>query len=219
MRSVGEYSPHQLEERILEHWKKEDTFRESIKRRKGAPPFIFVEGPPTANGLPGAHHILARSMKDTFCRYKHMDGFMVKRKGGWDTHGLPVELEVERELNINSKKEIEEYGIEKFNQACRESVFRYEKEWRAMTERMAYWVDMDDPYITLKNDYMESVWWSLKQIWDKGLLYKGHKIIPYCPRCGTALSTHEMAQGYQTVTEPSVYVKFMIEDGSAYFLA
>ena len=219
MREVGEYSPDQLEERILEHWKKEDAFEKSVERRESAPPFIFVEGPPTANGLPGVHHVLARALKDAFCRYKHMDGYLVKRKGGWDTHGLPVELEVEKELNINSKSEIEEYGIEKFNQKCKESVFRYEKEWRLMTERMAFWVDMDDPYITLKKDYIESVWWSLKQIWDKGLLYKGHKIIPYCPRCGTALSTHEMAQGYQSVTEPSVYVKFMTEDGSAYFLA
>lgn len=219
MREVGAYSPNQLEERILEHWKERDTFRESLTRRKDAPPFIFVEGPPTANGSPGVHHVISRAMKDTFCRYKHMDGHLVKRKGGWDTHGLPVELEVEKELNINSKKEIEEYGIEKFNQKCKESVFRYEKEWREMTERMAFWIDMDDPYITLKNEYIESVWWSLKQIWDKGLLYKGHKIIPYCPRCGTALSTHEMAQGYQTITEPSVYVKFMTEDGSAYFLA
>jgi isoleucyl-tRNA synthetase len=219
MREVGEYSPNQLEERILARWKKEDTFRESLRRRKNAPPFIFVEGPPTANGLPGVHHVLARSLKDTFCRYKHMDGHLVERKGGWDTHGLPVELEVEKELNINSKKEIEEYGIEQFNQKCRESVFRYVKDWRELTERMAFWIDMDDPYITLKNEYIESVWWSLKQIWDKGLLYKGHKIIPYCPRCGTALSTHEMAQGYQEVTEPSVYVKFMVEDGSAYFLA
>lgn len=219
MRQVGEYSPNQLEERILEHWKEKDTFRRSLEKREKAPPFIFVEGPPTANGLPGVHHVLSRSMKDTFCRYKHMCGYLVKRKGGWDTHGLPVELEVEKELNINSKNEIEEYGIENFNQKCRESVFRYEKEWRLMTERMAFWVDMDDPYITLKNEYIESVWWSLKQIWDKGLLYQGHKIVPYCPRCGTALSTHEMAQGYQTVTEPSVYVKFMTEDGSAYFLA
>jgi isoleucyl-tRNA synthetase len=219
MKEVGEYSPNQLEERILEHWKENDTFLESLRRREDAPPFIFVEGPPTANGLPGVHHVLARAMKDTFCRYKHMSGYLVKRKGGWDTHGLPVELEVEKELNINSKREIEEYGIERFNQKCKESVFRYEKEWRAMTERMAFWIDMDNPYITLKNEYMESVWWSLKQIWDKGLLYKGHKIIPYCPRCGTALSTHEMAQGYKTVTEPSVYVKFMTEDKSAYFLA
>lgn len=219
MREVGEYSPNQLEERILAYWKEKDAFRESLARRENAPPYIFVEGPPTANGLPGVHHVLARAMKDAFCRYKHMDGFLVERKGGWDTHGLPVELEVEKELNINSKKEIEEYGIENFNQKCKESVFRYEKEWRAMTERMAFWIDMDDPYITLKNEYIESVWWSLKQIWDKGLLYKGHKIIPYCPRCGTALSTHEMAQGYQTITEPSVYVKFMVEDGSAYFLA
>ncbi|MGD2250201.1 MAG: isoleucine--tRNA ligase [Candidatus Methanofastidiosia archaeon] len=219
MRKVSEYSPDQLEERILEYWRKKDAFAESLKRRENAPPFIFVEGPPTANGLPGVHHVLARGMKDAFCRYKHMDGFLVKRKGGWDTHGLPVELEVEKELNINSKKEIEEYGIEQFNQKCKESVFRYEKEWRAMTERMAFWINMDDPYITLKNTYMESVWWSLKQIWENGLLYKGHKIIPYCPRCGTALSTHEMAQGYQNVTEPSVYVKFMTEDGSAYFLA
>ncbi len=219
MREVCEYSPNQLEERILERWKKEDTFRESLRRRENAPPYIFVEGPPTANGLPGVHHIIARALKDTYCRYKHMDGFLVKRKGGWDTHGLPVELEVEKELNINSKTEIEEYGIENFNQKCKESVFRYEKEWRVMTERMGFWIDMDDPYITLKNEYIESVWWSLRQIWDKGLLYKGHKIIPYCPRCGTALSTHEMAQGYQTVTEPSVYVKFMSEDGSFYFLA
>ena len=219
MRDVGAYSPNQLEERILEHWKERDTFRESLARRKDAPPFIFVEGPPTANGSPGVHHVISRAMKDSFCRYKHMNGHLVKRKGGWDTHGLPVELEVEKELNINSKKEIEEYGIEKFNQKCKESVFRYEKEWREMTERMAFWIDMDDPYITLKNEYIESVWWSLKQIWNKGLLYKGHKIIPYCPRCGTALSTHEMAQGYQTITEPSVYVKFMTEDGSAYFLA
>ncbi|MBU7014914.1 MAG: isoleucine--tRNA ligase [Theionarchaea archaeon] len=219
MKEVGEYSPNQLEERTLEYWKKNDTFLESLRRREDAPPFIFVEGPPTANGLPGVHHILARAMKDAFCRYKHMSGYLVKRKGGWDTHGLPVELEVEKELNINSKREIEEYGIEKFNQKCKESVFRYEKEWRAMTERMAFWIDMDNPYITLKNEYMESVWWSLKEIWKKGLLYKGHKIIPYCPRCGTALSTHEMAQGYRTVTEPSVYVKFMTEDKSAYFLA
>jgi isoleucyl-tRNA synthetase len=219
MKEVSEYSANQLEERILEYWKEKDTFRESLRKREGAPPFIFVEGPPTANGLPGVHHVLSRSMKDTFCRYKHMDGYLVNRKGGWDTHGLPVELEVEKELNINSKNEIEEYGIENFNQKCKESVFRYEKEWRLMTERMAFWIDMDDPYITLKNDYMESVWWSLKQIWDKGLLYQGHKIIPYCPRCGTALSTHEMAQGYQSITEPSVYVKFMTEDGSAYFLA
>lgn len=219
MKEVGAYSPNHLEERILAYWKEKDAFRQSLKARENAPPFIFVEGPPTANGLPGVHHVLARAMKDAFCRYKHMDGFLVERKGGWDTHGLPVELEVEKELDINSKKEIEEYGIENFNQKCKESVFRYEKEWRAMTERMAFWIDMDDPYITLKNEYIESVWWSLKQIWDKGLLYKGHKIIPYCPRCGTALSTHEMAQGYQSITEPSVYVKFMVEDGSAYFLA
>ena len=219
MKEVGEYSPNQLEERILAHWKEEDTFGKSLEKRENAPPYIFVEGPPTANGLPGIHHVLARSLKDTFCRYKHMDGFLVERKGGWDTHGLPVELEVEKELNINSKKEIEEYGIENFNKKCKESVFRYVKDWRELTERMAFWIDMDDPYITLKNEYIESVWWSLKQIWDKGLLYKGHKIIPYCPRCGTALSTHEMAQGYQSITEPSVYVKFMTEDGSAYFLA
>jgi len=219
MKEVGEYSPNQLEERILAHWKEEDTFGKSLKKREHAPPYIFVEGPPTANGLPGIHHVLARSLKDAFCRYKHMDGFLVERKGGWDTHGLPVELEVEKELNINSKKEIEEYGIENFNKKCKESVFRYVKDWRELTERMAFWIDMDDPYITLKNEYIESVWWSLKQIWDKGLLYKGHKIIPYCPRCGTALSTHEMAQGYQSITEPSVYVKFMTEDGSAYFLA
>lgn len=192
MRDVGRYVPDELERGLLEFWSAHKTFEESVKKRKGRPSFVFLEGPPTANGMPGVHHVMARTTKDIVCRYKTMKGFYVQRKGGWDTHGLPVELEIEKELGLNSKREIEEYGIERFNRKCRESVFRYEKEWRAMTERMAFWIDMDNPYITLKNEYMESVWWSLRQIWDKGLLYKGHRIVHYCPRCGTALSTHEV---------------------------
>jgi isoleucyl-tRNA synthetase len=197
-----------IENRILEYWQTAKTFERSMEIRKDSKPFIFLEGPPTANGMPGIHHVLARTMKDMVCRYRTMRGFLVKRKGGWDTHGLPVELGVEKQLGISSKKEIEAYGIAPFNQKCKESVFAYEKEWRRMTERMAYWVDLDDPYITLKNDYIESVWWSLKKSWDAGLLYKGYRITPYCPRCGTPLSSHEVALGYADVTESSLTVKF-----------
>jgi len=202
----------ELEARILDYWQKDKTFERSIENRQDSDPFIFLEGPPTANGMPGIHHVLARTMKDMVCRYKTMRGFIVKRKGGWDTHGLPVELGVEKQLGISSKKEIEAYGIAPFNEKCRQSVFAYEKEWRRMTERMAYWVDLDDPYITLKNDYIESVWWSLKKAWDAGLLYKGYRITPYCPRCGTPLSSHEVALGYSDVTEPSLTVKFKRKD-------
>jgi len=219
VRDVGRYVPDELERGLLEFWSTHKTFEESVKKRKGKPSFIFLEGPPTANGMPGVHHVMARTTKDIVCRYKTMKGFYVQRKGGWDTHGLPVELEIEKELGLNSKREIEEYGIERFNRKCHESVFRYEKEWRAMTERMAFWIDMDNPYITLKNDYMESVWWSLRQIWDKGLLYKGHRVVHYCPRCGTALSTHEVAQGYKDVREISITVKFKLKGRKGYILA
>ncbi len=200
-----------LEEDILQLWDREKTFERSVDQREGCDKFVFVEGPPTANGLPHPGHILTRVVKDLILRYKTMRGFYVKRKAGWDTHGLPVEIEVEKELGISSKPEIEKYGIENFNQKCKESVFRYEKEWVNATKRVGFWIDMDDPYITFENNYIESVWWSLKEIWNKGLLYKGHKVVPFCPRCETTLSSHEVAQGYQDVEDPSVYVKFKVK--------
>jgi len=206
------YDIQELEKRIEEYWKNESCFERSMEIRKDAKPYIFLEGPPTANGLPGIHHVLARTFKDLVCRFKTMRGHLVTRKGGWDTHGLPVELGVEKALGISSKKEIEEYGIAEFNAKCKESVFRYEKEWRRLTERMAFWIDMDDPYITLKSTYIESVWWSLKKAFDEGLIYKGYRITPYCPRCGTPLSSHEVALGYRDVTEPSVSLKFKLKD-------
>jgi isoleucyl-tRNA synthetase len=202
-----------LEEGILALWAKEKTFERSVDQREGCDKFVFVEGPPTANGLPHPGHILTRVVKDLVLRYKTMRGFYVRRKAGWDTHGLPVEIEVEKELGISTKREIEKYGIEKFNRKCKESVFRYEKEWVNATKRVGFWIDMDDPYITFDNKYIESVWWSLKEIWKKGLLYKGHKVVPFCPRCETTLSSHEVAQGYQDVEDPSVYVKFKLKHG------
>jgi isoleucyl-tRNA synthetase len=200
----------QMEEEILRFWKEADIFRKSGEQgHKGR--FMLYEGPPTANGSPGIHHVLARVFKDIICRYKTMQGYRPLRKGGWDTHGLPVELEVERELGLKSKRDIEEYGIERFNQKCRESVFRYVKEWEGLTDRIGYWVDLDHPYVTLDNSYIESVWWILKQLWDKDLIYKGVKATPHCPRCVTSLSSHEVAQGYEENTpDPSVYVKFPI---------
>jgi len=209
-----------MEEEILKFWKDNDIFKKSLEIRKGSPRFNFYEGPPTANGKPHAGHVLPRIYKDIFPRYKTMRGYHVPRKAGWDTHGLPVELEVEKELGINSKQEIEKYGVEEFNKKCRESVFRYEREWRAFTERIGFWIDMDNPYITLSNNYIESVWWLLKNIWEKGLLYKGYKIVPWCPRCETALSDHEVSQGYKETQDPSVFVKFKLKDSKdTYFLA
>ncbi len=203
-----------LEERILERWRERDVFRESIRRRAGAPPFVFYEGPPTANGRPGAHHVLARVFKDVYPRYKTMRGYRVDRKGGWDTHGLPVEIAVERQLGITTKQEIEAYGIAEFNARCRESVFEFLEDWKALTERIGFWVDLDHAYRTLDATYIESVWWALRQIFDRDLLYEGHKVVPYCPRCGTALSSHEVALGYRDVEDPSVYVRFpVVEDG------
>ena len=208
-----------LEEEILTLWDREDTFVRSVEMRKGSEKFVFIEGPPTANGLPHPGHILTRIVKDLVLRYKTMRGYYVARKAGWDTHGLPVEIEVEKELRINTKKGIEDYGIEKFNSKCKDSVFRYEKEWVNATKRVGFWIDMDSPYITFDNNYIESVWWSLKEIWQKGLLYKGHKVVPYCPRCETTLSSHEVAQGYQDVEDPSVYVKFKLKQPETYLLA
>ncbi len=210
----------QSEARILELWKEIHAFEEGLKRREGGTPFIFYEGPPTANGLPGVHHVIARTIKDVVCRYQSMRGRYVARKGGWDTHGLPVEIEVERELKINGKDQIERFGIAEFNARCRQSVLRYENEWRRNTERIGFWLDMDHPYVTFSNDYIETVWWLLRRFWDKGLLYQGHKIVPYCPRCGTPLSSHEVSLGYEEVTEPSVTVKFALRDEpDAYVLA
>ncbi len=208
------------EKKILEYWKDKDIFRKSIKIREGCPAFTFYDGPPTANGKPHIGHIITRAIKDIIPRYKTMKGFKVLRKAGWDTHGLPVELEVEKDLGINGKPDIERYGVEPFINKCKQSVWRYENEWRKMSERVGFWADMDNPYVTYHNSYIESVWWALKQIWDKGLIYKGHKVVPYCPRCGTALSSHEVAQGYKDVKEPSIYVKFRIKgEQKGYFLA
>ncbi|MGH2973406.1 MAG: isoleucine--tRNA ligase [Solirubrobacterales bacterium] len=205
----------ELEERMLERWRERDVFHRSLEQREGAPIWSFYEGPPTANGRPGSHHVLARVFKDVYPRYRAMCGYRVPRKAGWDCHGLPVEIEVERQLGISSKQEIEELGIDKFNQRCRASVFEYVEEWNRLTERIGFWIDLDDPYVTLDNDYIESVWWSLRQLWDKDRLYEGHKVVPYCPRCGTALSSHEVALGYQDVEDPSIYVRFPLlgEDG------
>jgi isoleucyl-tRNA synthetase len=210
----------QSEAKILALWREIGAFEQGVKRREGGPRFTFYEGPPTANGLPGVHHVLSRTLKDVVCRYKQMCGHHVPRKGGWDTHGLPVEIAVERELGISGKEQIEKYGIAEFNALCRKSVLRYETEWRRLTERIGYWLDMDAPYFTFSNEYIESVWWILRRYHDKGLLYQGHKIVPYCPRCGTPLSSHEVSQGYDDVTEPSVTVKFALEDEpGAYVLA
>jgi isoleucyl-tRNA synthetase len=203
-----------LEEEVLERWRERDVFRESVRRRAGAEPWVFYEGPPTANGRPGAHHVLARAFKDIYPRFKAMRGYLVERKGGWDCHGLPVEIAVQQQLGIDNKHEIEAYGIAEFNQRCRESVFEYLEDWAALTERIGFWVDLEDAYRTLDPDYIESVWWALRQIHDKGLLYEGYKVVPYCPGCGTALSSHEVALGYRDVEDPSVFVRFpVLEDG------
>ncbi|HYH58634.1 MAG TPA: isoleucine--tRNA ligase [Thermoleophilaceae bacterium] len=199
-----------LEEEILERWRERDVFHESVRRREGAKPFVFYEGPPTANGRPGAHHVLSRVFKDVFPRFQTMRGRQVHRKAGWDCHGLPVELQVEQELGFTEKEDIERYGVAEFNAKCRESVLEYVDEWNRLTERIGFWIDTDDAYFTLDNSYIESVWWSLKQVWEKGLLYEGHKVVPYCPRCGTALSSHEVASGYRDVEDPSVYVRFPV---------
>ena len=207
------------EKKVIEFWKENDIFEKSIEQNEGKEEFSFYDGPPTANGKPHIGHILTRVMKDIIPRYKTMKGYHVLRKAGWDTHGLPVELEVEKLLGMDGKEEIEKYGIEPFIKKCKESVWKYKGEWEKMSDRVGYWVDMDHPYITYDDNYIESVWWALKTISDKGLLYKGYKIVPYCPRCGTALASHEVAQGYKDVKETSVFVKFKRKNAEGYFLA
>jgi len=209
----------EAERAVLERWRRDDVFRRSLELRRDGEPYVFYEGPPTANGKPGIHHVLARSFKDLFPRYRSMCGYSVERKGGWDTHGLPVELEVEKSLQISGKKQIEEFGVARFNDLCRASVARYIDEWEAMTERLGFWIDLDDPYRTYDGTYIESVWWSLKQLWDRDLLYQGYRVTPYCPRCQTSLSSHELSQGYQDdVPDPSVFVKFRLTGGDRVFL-
>ncbi len=206
------------EKEILKFWDEEKVFEQSIKNTEGGQEFTFYDGPPTANGKPHIGHVLTRVMKDIFPRYKTMKGMHVLRKAGWDTHGLPVELEIEKKLGLDGKQDIEKYGIEPFIEECKKSVWKYSNEWKEMSERLAYWVDMEHPYVTYHNDYIESVWWALKEIDKKGLLYKGYKIVPYCPRCGTALASHEVAQGYKDVKEKSVFVKFKLKGEDKYFL-
>ena len=206
----------ELEQRVLERWRERDVFAESLRRREGAPAWEFYEGPPTANGLPGTHHVLARVFKDIFPRYKTMRGFYVERKGGWDCHGLAVEIAVEKELGMTSKEDIERYGIAEFNERCRTSVLAHVAEWNRLTERIGFWIDLDDAYRTLDPAYIESVWWALKTIHERGLLYQGFKVVPYCVRCGTALSSHELGQPdvYRDVVDPSVYVRFPVTAGN-----
>lgn len=206
----------EIEEKVLKFWKEREIFQKSLELRNpstgGAKRFVFFEGPPTANNRPGIHHLVGRAYKDIFVRYKSMRGFLVERKAGWDTHGLPVEIEVEKALGLKNKKEIEAYGIAKFNTKAKESVWKYKDEWERFTERIGFWLDMHDPYITYDANYIESLWWVIKQIDDKKLLYRGHKVLPWCTRCGTALSSHEVAQGYEDITDTSVYVKFKVKN-------
>ncbi|HUQ47454.1 MAG TPA: isoleucine--tRNA ligase [Gemmatimonadaceae bacterium] len=195
-----------IEQEVLDRWARDGVFAQTQQLKPGQEPYVFFEGPPTANGKPGIHHVFARTIKDLFCRHRAMHGRFVLRKAGWDTHGLPVEIEVEKQLGISGKQDIERIGVEKFNQLCRESVWKYRGDWEKMSERMGYWLDYSDPYVTYENNYVESVWWALKTLYDRDLLYRGHKILPYCARCGTALSSHEVAQGYKDVKDPSVYI-------------
>jgi len=207
-----------LENQILEFWDREFVFRKSIENRNQSKSFVFYEGPPTANGRPGIHHVISRIIKDFVCRYKTMQGYRVTRKAGWDTHGLPVEIEVEKQLGFDNKEQIEAYGVDKFNRKCRESVFTYLKEWNEMTRRIGFWLDLDDPYITYTNEYIETVWWLLAELWEKDFLYQGFKILPYCPRCETALSSHETSLGYREVRERSVIAKFQLTEGKGRYI-
>src|SRR5690606_11203082 len=205
-------SVEELETEILATWNEEGTFARSVEQNAGGEPYGFYEGPPTANGRPGIHHVFSRTIKDVVARFWTMQGRHVPRLAGWDTHGLPVEIEAERRLGISGKPEIEKVGIARFNEVCRESVLTYTEEWERFSARIGYWLDYSRPYVTYHASYIESIWWSLKQIADRGLIYRGHKILPYCPRCGTGLSSHEVALGYQDVLDPSLYVTFPLED-------
>ncbi len=218
-KNLSEKPIAELQMEQADNWEKEDLLHKCVTTREGQPSFIFYEGPPTANGRPGIHHVIARTLKDSVCRYKTMQGFKVKRKAGWDTHGLPVEIEVEKQLKMSGKKDIETYGIKEFNEKCRESVFTYEGMWREMTKRMGYLIDLDNPYITLDNNFIETGWWILKEFFKAGLIYEGHKILPYCPRCGTGLASHEVAQGYKEVKVTTITAKFKRKDADEYFLA
>ena len=211
-KEIGKSELTEIEEEISTLWETEDTFKQSIRQRAGGPPFNFYEGPPTANGKPGIHHVLGRTIKDVFCRFRTLKGFYVERKGGWDTHGLPVEIEIEKKLGIKNKAEIEKYGIEKFNKECKTSVLKYKKDWDFLTKKMGYWVDLENPYITFDNNYIESVWWLVKELHKRELLYKGHKIQWYSPGSGTVLSSHEVSLGYKEITDPSVYVLVKLSD-------
>ena len=209
----------EIDREVIDYWEKNDVFKRTSTKKAPKGNFIFFEGPPTANGRPGIHHVLSRVFKDIIPRYKTMQGYRVDRKGGWDTHGLPVEIEVEKNLGISGKKQIEDYGIEKFNKKCRESVWKYVKEWEELTRQIGFWLDMEDAYITYDPKYIESLWWILGEAWKKDLLYEGFKVVPYCPRCGTALSSHEIAQGYREIEEESIYVKFPVAgEKNTYFL-
>ena len=208
-----------MEHNVAEVWKEKDVIKKNFDMNEGKRYFTFYDGPPTANGMPHAGHILTRVMKDIIPRYKVMKGYKVIRKAGWDTHGLPVELEIEKKLGISGKEQIEEYGVENFVKECKESVFKYVSIWEEMTNKVGFWVDMDKPYVTYHNDYIESVWWALKELWNKGLLYEGHKVMPYCPRCGTALSSHEVAQGYKDVKDLTCVAKFKVVGDDKYILA
>lgn len=218
-KNLSEKPIAELQMEQADQWEEEDLLHKCVTTREGQPSFIFYEGPPTANGRPGIHHVIARTLKDSVCRYKTMQGFQVRRKAGWDTHGLPVEIEVEKQLEMSGKQDIEKYGIKAFNEKCRESVFTYESMWREMTKRMGYIIDMDDPYITLDNNFIETGWWILKEFFKEGLIYEGHKILPYCPRCGTGLASHEVAQGYKEVKVNTITAKFKRKDADEYFLA
>jgi len=211
----------EMEERVMQRWQEQQIFEKTLSERADGPRYVFFEGPPTANGRPGIHHVLARAFKDMFPRYKIMQGYYVKRKGGWDTHGLPVEIEVEKQLGLSGKGQIEQYGVEEFNRRCRASAMEYIKEWEQLTDRMGFWVDKEEAYVTFKPDYVESIWWILNQFWQKDLLYQGYKVVPYCPRCGTPLSSHELSLGYKDdAVDPSVYVKFKLKDrDNEYLLA
>ena len=200
-----------MEKEVAELWKEKDIVKKNFNKNEGKKYFMFYDGPPTANGMPHVGHIETRVMKDIIPRYKVMKGYYVPRKAGWDTHGLPVELEIEKKLGISGKEQIEDYGVEKFVKECKDSVFQYVHIWEKMTNQVGYWVDMEHPYVTYHNDYIESVWWALKELWKKGLLYEGHKVMPYCPRCGTALSSHEVAQGYKDVKDLTCIAKFKVK--------
>ena len=200
------YNPKQVEQKILKFWAENNIFKKSIDQREGCKPYIFLEGPPTANGLPHPGHVLTRVIKDLMCRYQAMNGHYILRKAGWDTHGLPVEIAVEKELGLTQKNEIEQFGIDKFNEACKDLVNRHiemTEGWQTLTDRMAYWIDLDDAYITYENEYIESVWWAIKQIYDKGLIYRGFKIVPQSPTIETPLSSHELSLGYKEVKDPN----------------